>query len=781
MVNFLRFVGILTSLVFSFSAFANTCPDGPVTKLRGKISGAGIDDAQAYTQGAFYEMGVCACLSGKLSPKANVAGLKSRSMIARNNAREYKPGISLRPWPATCKTATAQQSGAGREQDLSVDYGRVMKYAARLQRVTEGFARRVDAMGDLAKAANPTALMQEFNSKMANLNQIDESISNAQINRTAKGIEQMADAATNLNETSFYQSIGSLASLYDLSEARAKAKEQQARLKAQQRSQMSQFYWRAVDETNAQMADFANRAAFAEDKNTEDYWMAMVEHLQCYQQSMRSNWQPNSTAWLQNNCPVPQAPNLGIPNNLISAEQKALKLAERKYRRYLESTSVGLDVDASNKHGFWQVVVVNVEPLSPANLAGIKRNDTIMGVYGHPSDGTPLDLTEQELKQFVTADLERNRQTVSNMENSIRAQEKNFSSKSMRKLKKRDPQEYAQLERMHKSAIEGARLTMEMAQMEIARLETGGTNPQYGIGIYNQRSAELVEQYIESGRVRWLTVGTETINLEPRGPRAFRDAAIAFASKAQTLNPSPETDLLLAKYHEDDNEFIALGYLYAALDAGANLSDEDLARLQRLESNASTVFQTAAQSGNTEALNSLVQSGLHERFLIGGNDLLTLAIKMNQPNAVQVVLNAYVNEVTDAERKRIVEEAMLKMASYDSAKSLAHLFNQGLEKSFTRDGKTLRSEAQAHSSQTVLTLLDTGKMPETQPYQATPGVENATETTADTFVMPPGGEQEFLEKCKTEMQQQMSAAISATGISVETMCQMALQEALKQR
>jgi hypothetical protein len=419
--------------------------------------------------------------------------------------------------------------------------------------------------------------------------------------------------------------------------------------------------------------------------------------------------------------------------------------------------------------------------LSPADLAGIKRNDTIMGVYGHPSDGTPLDLTEQELKQFVSADLERNRQTVSNMENSIRAQEQNFSSKAMRQLKKRDPQEYAQLERMHQSAIEGARRTIEMAQMEITRLEAGDTNPQHGIGIYNRRSAELVEQYIESGRVRWLTVGTETINLEPRGPRAFRDAAIAFASKAQTLNPSPKTDLTLAKYHEDDNEFIALGYLYAALDAGASLSDKDLARLQRLEANANTVFQTAAQSGNTEALSALVASGLHERFLIGGDDLLTLAIKMNQPDAVQVVLNAYVNEVTDAERKKIVEEAMLKMASYDSAKSLAHLFNLGLAKSFTRDGKTLRSEAQAHSSQTVLTLLDTGKLPEAEPYQPTPGVENSSDAAADTFVMPPGGEQEFLEKCKTEMQQQMSAAISATGISVETMCQMALQEALKKR
>ena len=186
----------------------------------------------------------------------------------------------------------------------------------------------------------------------------------------------------------------------------------------------------------------------------------------------------------------------------------------------------------------------------------------------------------------------------------------------------------------------------------------------------------------------------------------YRNAAISFASKAASLNPTAENYYRVAQYAKDESSVIALTNLIAAHSLDENfLTGEKRSYLNKIQELVNSEIKAAIEEKNTKYIDGFLKSRLQNFVKINGKDIFVYAVELDRPEVVQRILNQYVEGVSDNKRKEITQTAMLACAEYDSPKTLQKLIELGLSTNFNSNGKTLKSVAEENNSGRVMTIL----------------------------------------------------------------------------
>lgn len=584
----------------------------------------------------------------------------------KNNVRKFSE--LLRKNNGMQGSSSELNRGSGTSGNfVPADYRQVINYKQQLDDLAQSFTDRLDRVDGLIQTNDPEELLRDFIRKMQDINFVQQDISAANFNAIKESIENIQDAAVNNNQSSFYQGIGALASLYDLKEKKREAEAREAALKQQRRSQMSKIYWSALEKVNEQQDQFIYLAAYEEDQKTEEYYLQLADNMECYKESMLENWSVNSSSWLINNCPVPTKPLKGIPNNLLSEEQKNLQLAEKKYNRYLSEREIkrgaGIELEAENQYAnTYHAVVTTIDPKGPAYAAGLREGDKIIGFDELPLSSLSRDEIAVLYEPFKTV----------------------------------NPKGYNYILDNPEAANGGLYIASKEAFEIISDLIKRDTDG-FTIDYHEISLNELGSDYM-SGSYDDVFIPTQT---ETEGLLPFREAAISFAAKALSLNPSGENYLRMADFYSEENSVIALSYLLEAQKNGA----DDAALYEKLKAEVSNDIKIAVRASDSEVLTSFVSSGLDTEVLVEGKNVLGYAIAEDNPDAVQILLNAYVGVIDESRREEFIQETVLEIARQNSRDSFSRIMELGVDLNFTLNGESPQSVAESNESTEILQLL----------------------------------------------------------------------------
>ena len=207
------------------------------------------------------------------------------------------------------------------------------------KQIANSLSRQLDRYQSLISTQDPDALLADFQSKMQNIQNLEQRyVENA--NTFAYNAGQQIGNAINRKDgmAAISGLIGFADQMSAQKEAKRKLEAQKAKLRQQRINKMSQVYWKAVKFNDGKIQEYINRAAYARNIKDEKYNLEFVKNLKCFAGDMKRYWSSISTGWLTNRCTKPVKPNINsIENKFIAKDVQTRKVAERKYKFYLES------------------------------------------------------------------------------------------------------------------------------------------------------------------------------------------------------------------------------------------------------------------------------------------------------------------------------------------------------------------------------------------------------------------------------------------------------------
>lgn len=741
-----KLIASIVFLSFTLSVQGQDCTQDPNAQLAKNSIGKSGSSPVCANAAQFYAY-LCAC-KNKPRTAEQARMLKATLEQIKSSYDSYGSpceGLTL-PTVPNCLVGSADaQTDGNTSPFIEANYLEVMQYGADLESLTQEFSDRLERINDLVESNDPTALIMDFNQKMKDLEYVQQDIATANTKLITDGLQSFGNAIQNNDQTGLYKGIGAFANLLEMKQAKKEAEARVAQLKQQQRSQMSNIYWDAYKKIVSKTDDFLTLAAYAEDPDMEKYYLAMVDNLNCYQESLRSNWNPNSSTWLNNNCPLPTKPISGIPNNLISEEEKAIRIAKRK-NDYFENAVYGNDMGMEIKIsppkyvdtktglplGAPTIKIVNVTPGGLAYQQGFKPGTTWTEII---TDSRGIDLSREEMIQYYKSQLQKQKDqktTVLSLIETLRNPDKD-GVRYRKTLKRTDEAAYERQIRSDSSLVQlnlsnliQVQALIDQYQGYVDQLNSSEDISDFpakvfALGYATMDEARLLVSYLERNfREIW----------NVKGPRAFKQSAIDFASKAATINPSAENYLRVAKYMEDEDVIIALNYLLEAFEKKPSLQTGESDFLVKLTGKVKSNVRSQISIlkfigyGSTEeqveesktTLQTFVSSGLHKTIQVDKMDWTTgdsetldalhYAVATNNPIGMQILLNAYTEGLDDFPKKRMIQKAVLVSAQEDADKCLEKLIELGIETDFELDGKSPVSIAKENGSTKALKILE---------------------------------------------------------------------------
>ena len=215
-----------------------------------------------------------------------------------------------------------------------VNYNKAMSLKTQGENIAKAYAQQVKSYGQLNNTSTPEALLENFNSNM-------QAIADLEAQNKADNLNQLSNTlSSSLNDLSAGNYEGAMFSALSLldqgeakREARRKAEATKRRLAYQAQEKMTAFYTKAVELNDEAITQYYEKAAYAYSKEEEAYMLAYIDNLECHKKFMENNFSYNNTSWLKNNCSVP-AKKSYIVNNLIPKDVQYINAAKRKYALY---------------------------------------------------------------------------------------------------------------------------------------------------------------------------------------------------------------------------------------------------------------------------------------------------------------------------------------------------------------------------------------------------------------------------------------------------------------
>ncbi len=207
------------------------------------------------------------------------------------------------------------------------------------KQIASSLSQQLSRYQSLINTQDPDALLADFQSKMQNIQSLEQSYIQKSNKFAYNAGQQIGNAINNKDAMGAISGlIGFGSQMSAQKEAKRKLAQQKAALKQQRVNKMSQVYWKAKKFNTTKIEEYINRAAYARNLKDEKYNLEFVKNLKCYANSMKNSWSSLHTRWLQNNCAKPLKPTINtIENKFIAKDVQIRKVAERKYKFYEES------------------------------------------------------------------------------------------------------------------------------------------------------------------------------------------------------------------------------------------------------------------------------------------------------------------------------------------------------------------------------------------------------------------------------------------------------------
>ena len=300
---------------------------------------------QAWTQlGSWYNYR-CECDNGgNLSDEDLKRLVDHLNLIKGQIAKEYSaygsvPNTSI----ANCKKKGSSNSNGVSSGKTSTqiemenrfrNYNNAMSLKEQGENIAKAYAQQVKSYSELNRANSPEALLQNFNSNM-------QAIADLQTQNKADNLNQLTNTLSStindLNSGNHEGAMFSALSLLDQGDAKREARREAERVQQnliyQTQEKMTAFYIKAVELNDQAIKQYNEKAAYAYSKEEETYLLEYVSNLECHKQAMKTNFSYSNASWTKNRCPIPKKKTYTV-NNLIAKDIQYINAAKRKYALY---------------------------------------------------------------------------------------------------------------------------------------------------------------------------------------------------------------------------------------------------------------------------------------------------------------------------------------------------------------------------------------------------------------------------------------------------------------
>ena len=169
----------------------------------------------------------------------------------------------------------------------------------------------------------------------------------------------------------------------------------------------------------------------------------------------------------------------------------------------------------------------------------------------------------------------------------------------------------------------------------------------------------------------------------------YIDGAISFAATAVKENPTAENYYRLGEFYAKRNQILALVFLKTA----SSLKPEYITSakqkfIDEIEKNTNESVRNAITVNNTDYLQLFVKSGAHELIRFNGLTLLSYALSLDEPDAVQVILNEQAEGLEPTELETSLQNSVMLAAASNSIKTFERLSELGISLNFELNGRS---------------------------------------------------------------------------------------------
>ena len=289
------------------------------------------------------------------------------------------------------------------------------------KRITEGLLNQLNNYSKLIESSNPEVLLADFNQKMTNIENLEQSYMQESFNfGQQRGAELVNQINSGDHLGALTNAVNTISTFANMNKADRAIAEKKEKLRKQQIQQMSNVYWKAIEANDEMIDNYMKRAAYAEDIRDEEYNLSFVENLECYAKKMDANWSTTSTSWLNNTCAKPTKPDASIIQNLLTDRDVQMKdIAQRKLKLYERTTesvfldaaisyaaaAVNINPTAQNFYYLGQLYRRNSMMLAYANLLAAKETDSS---FFDDSKNEILNLVKKAAKKEVASAIQEN-------------------------------------------------------------------------------------------------------------------------------------------------------------------------------------------------------------------------------------------------------------------------------------------------------------------------------------------------------------------------------------
>jgi len=186
----------------------------------------------------------------------------------------------------------------------------------------------------------------------------------------------------------------------------------------------------------------------------------------------------------------------------------------------------------------------------------------------------------------------------------------------------------------------------------------------------------------------------------------FHDAAVSYVTLAAKTKPCAKYFYQLANCYDGRNNILTLSYYMAANDHDKNFfNKEQTKRFNELKKSVELEISTAIQNNNKSFINAFLSARIDRVIKINNKSILNYAIKLDQPESMQIILNKDIEGKTKNDAQYYVEKAIMLCVVSNSIKCMQLLINEGVSVDFLIDKHTPIDIAVEVKAEEVLALL----------------------------------------------------------------------------
>ncbi len=211
-----------------------------------------------------------------------------------------------------------------------------------------------------------------------------------------------------------------------------------------------------------------------------------------------------------------------------------------------------------------------------------------------------------------------------------------------------------------------------------------------------------------SSEAKLKQVITRKLNLfEQTGLKVFHKAAIAYAAKLSNANPTADNYFYLGELYELNSSMLAYVALTTAKEIDSKYLDKEKTRyFDQIRKKAIDEINDALMNNDIDYIKAFFKAGLDRDIEIDGRSILHQAISLDNPDAVQVILNQYVSDLNQSEVLKKSEQVIMLSAAENSPKTIKRLSDLGVSTEFKIENKSpIDIAVESNSSEALSVLL----------------------------------------------------------------------------